>query len=178
MLIKIDKNFDNNSEALKTLIEQIYYINSSIIRCQYVDKGLKIDFELDYTENTNYLINEVHNLASSILKSFDRVEARIIFENIGEVCSHKDPIEYLMKTNQVIETYPGVFALQGDFLNCINEIDSVFRSFAMERDAVEQHFQPTLPTKSLVENGYLSSFPQHPLFVSSVQRNADIINTL
>jgi seryl-tRNA synthetase len=117
-------------------------------------------------------------MASSIIKSFERVKTKLFFENEGSGKYNQDPMDELINTRQVIETYPGVYALQGDILETINELDSIFKTYAIERNAIEQHFQPTLPVKSLIENGYISSFPHHPLFVASVVRDADHIRNL
>ena len=91
---------------------------------------------------------------------------------------NSDPMPTLIKTKQVIETYAGVYALQGDFLESINYMDSIFKKYAFKRGAIEQHFQPTLPTQSLLKNGYISSFPHHPLFVAPIERKIDSINSV
>ena len=120
----------------------------------------------------------ITKVAKSILKSYERVEQVILYENEGSGKNKIDPMDQLILSRQVIETYPGVFALQGDILSILNKLDSQFKFYALEKDAVEQHFQPTLPAKSLIENGYLSRFPQHPLFVTNVFRDIDNINGL
>ncbi len=178
MFIRLEKSYAKGTEALKTLIEQVYYIDQSIINCEFVRDGIKLYFEVGSNYDESILRDEILKMSSAILKSFDRVVTKILFENDGIGTYDKDPMAHLLQTRQVIETFPGVFALQGGFLKCLNDLDSIFKSFALERKAIEQHFQPTLPAKSLVENGYISSFPQHPLFVASVIRDANQIKTL
>jgi seryl-tRNA synthetase len=178
MFIELDKKYTKGSEALKTLVEQVYYLDHTIVKCNYKDGGLFLEFQSDSKVNEKMLKDDILHMSISVLKSFDRVETKIVFENDGVGKYDLDPLDELMNTRQAIETYPGVFALQGDILKCINRLDAYFKSFALDKGAIEQHFQPTLPAKSLVENGYISSFPQHPLFVANVFRNIKNINTL
>jgi seryl-tRNA synthetase len=178
MFVELDKNYTKGSEALKTLVEQVYYLDHTIVKCNYKDGSLFLEFQSDSKVNEKMLKDDILHMSISVLKSFDRVETKIVFENDGVGKYDLDPLDELMNTRQAIETYPGVFALQGDILKCINRLDAYFKSFALDKGAIEQHFQPTLPAKSLVENGYISSFPQHPLFVANVFRNIKNINTL
>ena len=112
------------------------------------------------------------------MQSCARVETKVNYENEDTGLYDQDPMYELINTRQVIETYPGVYALQGNILKTISEMDSIFKTYALERNAIEQYFQPTLPAKSLIENGYISSFPHHPLFVSIVVRVFNRIKTL
>ena len=178
MFIPLNKNIIKGSEALKTLVEQIYYLNKAIIHCEYNNGGIALELETDYLVDNEKLKDEILKMSSAVLESFDRVEINVVFENDGMVSNAIDPMDELINTRQVIETYPGVFALQGDILKCISGLDTFFKSYALEKGAIEQHFQPTLPAKSLIENGYISSFPQHPLFVANVYRDINNINTL
>jgi len=178
MFIELDKNYTKGSEALKTLVEQVCYLDHTIVKCNYNDGGIFLEFQADSKVNEKMLKDDILQMSISVLKSFDRVETKIVFENNGIGGYNLDPMDELINTRQVIETYPGVFALQGDILKCISSLDSYFKSYALEKGATEQHFQPTLPAKSLVENGYISSFPQHPLFVANVFRDIKNINTL
>ena len=178
MFIELDKKYTKGSEALKTLAEQVCYLDHTIVKCNYNDGGIFLEFQTDSKVNEKMLKDDILQMSISVLKSFDRVETKIVFENDGVGKYDLDPLEELMNTRQVIETYPGVFALQGDILKCINRLDAYFKSFALDKGAIEQHSQPTLPAKSLVENGYISSFPQHPLFVANVFRDIKNINTL
>ena len=178
MFVELDKNYTKGSEALKTLVEQIYYIDRSIIKCDFKGRGVSLEFETDSIVDEKILNDEIIQMSKAVLQSFDRVETKKIFENDGVGKYNLDPMRELINTRQVIETYPGVFALQGDILKLIKELDSYFISFALEIGAIEQHFQPTLPAKSLVENGYIASFPQHPLFVANVFRGINNIKAL
>ena len=161
MFIEVDKQYEKSPEALKTLIEQVLYLDNSILKCVYSNGCISLDFKIDSTVDKTTLKENITKVAKSILKSYERVEQVILYENEGSGKNKIDPMDQLISSRQVIETYPGVFALQGDILSILNKLDSQFKFYALEKDAVEQHFQPTLPAKSLIENGYLSSFPQH-----------------
>ena len=178
MFVPLNQNIRKSSEAIRTLVEQIYYLNKAIIHCEYKNDGILLEFEKDYLVDNEKLKEEILKMSSTVLDSFDRVEVNIVFEYDGILSNSVDPMDGLIRTRQVIETYPGVFALQGDILQCINELDKFFKSYALEKGAIEQHFQPTLPAKSFVENGYISSFPQHPLFVANIYRDINNINSL
>mgnify|MGYP001234052144 FL=1 len=177
MFVKLNNSYKKNSESLKLLLEQIYYVDPRIINANYESGGVEILFDDDGI-NKNRIRSRIKKLSSSIAQSFERVETNIIFQDEGNVTFNSDPMPTLIKTKQVIETYPGVYALQGDFLDSINYMDSIFNKYAFKRGAIEQHFQPTLPTRSFLENGYISSFPHHPLFVAPIERNIDSINSV
>ena len=168
----------NNDAALKELMEQVYYVDQRITKCDFNGNGINVEFEHGDNIEESYIRQEILKIATSISKSFERVETKVIFENEGTRLHNQDPMDELLNTRQVIETYPGVYALQGNILKTIKELDSVFRNYALKRNAIEQYFQPTLPAKSLIENGYISSFPHHPLFVASVVRDANSIKNL
>tara|TARA_B100000315_G_scaffold144846_1_gene133754 strand:+ start:1088 stop:2245 length:1158 start_codon:yes stop_codon:yes gene_type:complete len=178
MYVKLENIFCQQPEALKSLIEQIYYVDHRILNCDYNGNGLNIEFDLGCEIDEEYLMVEIQKISLSTMQSFERVETKILFENEGTGSYDQDPMEELLNSKQVIETFPGVYILQGKILKCIKEMDSIFRTYAIERGAKEQHFQPTLSTKSLIENGYISSFPHHPLFVASVVRDANRIKNL
>jgi seryl-tRNA synthetase len=176
--IKTGKMLSNNTEALKSFLEQIYYVDRSIQNCTYNGDGVNIELDAESTSDREQIKTEILKLADSILSSFERVETRVISESDGKGLFNKDPMEELTKTRQVVQTHPGVYALQGEFLDTIRNIDTIFRRYALERGATEQYFQPTLPIKSFIENGYISSFPHHPMFVTTVERNAKSIRAL
>ena len=178
MFIKLKNTFTKNPEALKELMEQVYYVDKRITNCSFNSDGVIVEFESGNEINDEYLRREILKMSLSILQSFERVDIKFIFENEGLGSFDQDPMDELINAKQVIETYPGVYALQGNFLEKVKELDSTFRNYALDSGAIEQYFQPTLPARSLVENGYIASFPHHPLFVTNVIRDANQIKDL
>ena len=77
----------------------------------------------------------------------------------------------LIKTRQAIQISPGVFVFQGDFLDTIKQLDNTFKSYALENGAIEQQYPSTVPTKSLIENNYISKIKQ---LVIEIHSPADI----
>lgn len=178
MFVKIDSFYSKNGEALKDLIEKTYYINSNIQKCDYNGEGLTLELSNKDKRLKKIIKDEIINISSKILKSFEKIDTVILFENEGGKLFNNDPMDQLLSSGQVVETYPGVFALQGGFLNKINELDSFFKNFALKNNAIEQQYQPILATQSLIDNGYLSSFPHHPLFVANIRRDSKSIKKL
>ena len=95
MFVELDKNYSKGSEALKTLVEQIYYIDRSIIKCDFKGKGVSLVFETDSIVDEKILNDEIVKMSVSILKSFDRVETKIVHENEGVGTYDLDPIKNL-----------------------------------------------------------------------------------
>ncbi|MGA1823440.1 MAG: aminoacyl--tRNA ligase-related protein [bacterium] len=178
MFIQFDNNTLLKGDAKKVFLEQIYYVNKSIIDCNITNDGIDVKFDIHAKIDENDLADKINNLSDSIIRSFDRVEAKIMFNNPGKVTNTKDPLNELLSTRQAVQTAPGVFILQGDFLDTINRLDNIFKEYALERGAIEQHYQSTVPTTSLMKNGYVSSFPQHLFFVESVHRDLDSIQLI
>ena len=158
MFIEIDKKLLKNIDIRKIFLEQIYYINSSIKKCTIKSEGIEIELIDNIKIDEKKLTAKVVELSNSIIQSFDRVKTTIIFENLGKITSNKDPYNNLIKTRQAIQISPGVFVFQGDFLDTIKQLDNTFKSYALENGAIEQHYPSTVPTKSLIENNYISSF--------------------
>ena len=178
MLVEISRECLKNSDILRALIEQVYYFNPAIMSCSSNDLGLEITLDSNISVDEKELEQNILKLSVDVLNSFDRVEKEIFFENEGGELHNQDPMNDLLSTRQVIPTHPGVYALQGAILKHIKSLDSLFKRYALSKGAKEQQFQPTLPTKSLIDNGYLSNFPHHPLFVANLKRDSKQINKL
>ncbi len=128
MFIKIDSFYSKNDEALKDLIEKTYYINSNIQKCDYNGEGLTLELSNKDKGLKKIIKDEIINISSKILKSFEKIDTVTLFENEGGKLFNNDPMDHLLSSGQVVETYPGIFALQGDFLNKINELDTFFKN--------------------------------------------------
>ena len=163
-------------EIWKEFEGKLFYLDKTILSYHKADDGIILD--LDDDADVKLIKEKVITLTEDILRSFSRVKTKQIYESNGEINYSQDPMHQLLDTRQVIEIYPGVFALQGKILKSLKKLDSTFRNFALSRGAIEQHYHSTVPTKSLIENGYLQSFTHHPLFVANIFPELKILNNV
>ena len=163
-------------EIWKEFEGKLFYLDKTILSYHKADDGIILD--LDDDADVKLIKEKVRTLTKDILRSFSRVKTKQIYESNGEINYSQDPMHQLLDTRQVIEIYPGVFALQGKILKSLKKLDSTFRNFALSRGAIEQHYHSTVPTKSLIENGYLQSFTHHPLFVANIFPELKILNNV
>ena len=59
MFIELDKDYTIGSEALKTLIEQVYYLDNSIVKCDYKDSGIFLKFQAGSKVNEKILKEDI-----------------------------------------------------------------------------------------------------------------------
>ena len=103
-------------EIWKELEGKLFYLDKTILSYHKADDGIV----LDLGDNADVkLIKKVITLSEDILQSFSRVETKQIYESKGEINYFQDPMHQLLDTRQVIEIYPGVFALQGKILKSL-----------------------------------------------------------
>tara|TARA_Y100000031_G_C8073389_1_gene316167 strand:- start:20 stop:271 length:252 start_codon:yes stop_codon:yes gene_type:complete len=82
MFVKLNNSYKKNSESLKLLLEQIYYVDPRIINANYESGGVEILFDDDGI-NKNRIRSRIKKLSSSIAQSFERVETNIILSLEG-----------------------------------------------------------------------------------------------
>jgi len=178
MIIEIPEYRQLNQEARKSLREQIYYVNEDILHCVLLDDVIELDVVHNSKIDPSILTNEIKSLVSNISRSFQRVASRIVFQNKGSGNNSNDPYDNLCSSGQAMLISPGMYAFQGQFLSLIMQLDKYFREYAVSLGSIE-HFYPTLvPTRSLLENGYLKNFPQHAYLVASARHDLNVLEVL
>ncbi len=155
--------------AMATFCDQVSYLHEAIETVN-VENGKITLGMVDIVDDSarDRLRAEIDELAVRVARSYAKVRTNVISEHEGEATYREDPMPHLRATRQAIATYPGTFILRGDILKVINGLDAYFKSFALRLGAEEQDYPTTVPLRSMIDNGYLSSFPHHALTVSRI----------
>jgi seryl-tRNA synthetase len=85
-----------------------------------------------------------------------------------------DPYGGLADAGLVFETGEGMVALAGPLLRLVDRLDRRLLTIAVGLGAAEFRYPTLIPTGVLVRCGYLSSFPQHLMFVTRLHTDADV----
>ena len=161
-------------EAYKVLREQIFFLNRLVDAVEFNGRNVIVSLS-DSPASVEALSSSIRELAETTVRSFRRVREKVVFQNDGPGRHLGDPLPSLLALKSVRRHAPGVFTFQGEFLRVLNGLDRYFRTYALSLGAVEQVYPPTVQAKSMMRNGYLSSFPHHALLVAGVERTgADV----
>ena len=160
---------DLTDAAMTTLCDQVSYLHEAIEAVGIEDGKITLRMADGVDDGVlGRLETEIDELASRVARSYAKVRTNVISEHEGEGAFRYDPMPRLLATRQAIATYPGTFVLRGDILKVNKGLDAYFRKFALRLGAEEQDYPTTLPLQSMIENGYLASFPHHALTVSRI----------
>lgn len=178
MVIKIRNNLVNNQEIIKSFLEKIYFLSPNIVSCKIKKTIIEVKIEKNFTK--------VKKLKTDILKLSQRINlsSRIkkdeiyFINNIFLKKQSKNIYDELVKTNQIKKISEGVYTYQGKFLEKMKKLDKLLYELGKKQKYIEISVNETLPLKSLVDNQYLNNFPNHPLFVSNVRRDIDILDKI
>lgn len=169
--IVIETQFRMDGEAWKMFREQVYYIDPSIDKIVILDGKIHVLFKGDvFAEDT---LGRITALAERTEKSFRRVKTDMVREYDRTIIYRADPQETLEMRGFCFKTGPGVFVVAGDALVVMQNLDRLFRKYALDLGSVEFHCPTTVPTRSLIDNGYAKSFPQHMIFAAPLDFNEE-----
>jgi len=174
MIVRLPQDLELAGEAKKLFSEQVYYLSPVIESCRFVSQGLEVSLNGE-PDDPDALGEQIIGLAQRVAASYQRVETQILDSHQGEITFDQDPYPELVETRQVMPSQPGVYAFQGLFLQVMQALDAFFRDYALDIGSIEQAYPVTVPTTSLVQNGYLSGFPQNAMFASSIQHKLESI---
>lgn len=93
------------------------------------------------------------------------------FSSSGKSRYEGDILRYLIEKKWIRYLGPGIAAYSGDIVGLINHFTGIFRDMAMRVGAREIIVPDYMVAGTIRDSGYLHSFPQHALLVSSVKRN-------
>lgn len=167
LIVDLAKPF--NEEGRKAFLENIYYASSAIVQAEVSD--MAVTLHLSEAVDRQALHADVSELATRTAKSSPKKGFKVVRGHDGAIHFDKDPYETLVERREVVPTDAGVFVFQGEFLNRLKAMDSVFRSYALGEGSTEQFLPVTVPVSSLQKAGYLKSFPQHAYFSAPVDRD-------
>lgn len=163
---------DLKEEAVKTLLEQLPYIGPEVK--EFGRDGSEIFVVLDSSARDAASIEAtLAKLVGQLQRSYAKMRRDIIFEHKPALPPGTDPMPYLRRSGQALETGPGRFTVQGELWRIMRGLDRFFHVYALSLGAVEQHHPTTVPVASMIETGYLGAFPQHALLVSTFHNEID-----
>ncbi|SDG52912.1 aminoacyl--tRNA ligase-related protein [Roseospirillum parvum] len=177
--IAIENDRISDPEVRKSILEQLPYVCPEYSNASFEGPGLKVWLKDGAAPDHATIEQTIRDYVETVLKSFRRVKPDIFHQNAGDLtAASTEPLDHLLATGQMRELAPGSFLLRGTLRQAIEGLDARFRDYAVGRGAREESYPTTLPTSSFVENGYLTSFPHHALFVAAVHESKESIDEL
>ena len=173
--IKLAKNL--NEESKKDIFEKIYYVSHKISKVVLNNKNIKIYIKAQKKEKKE-VRKKIIKLISIILKNSEKIKFKTIFENKIKLkgSTKSNNFNYLKKNNFVKKISDGVYSFEGKFLDLKNKIDKKIKGYSKKNNYKDVQYSGILPVKSLIENSYIRSFPNHCLFISNIKRDENLLN--
>ncbi|MGD9601771.1 MAG: hypothetical protein AB7O21_02130 [Gammaproteobacteria bacterium] len=177
ILIEYPPGWRGNPELEKDVGEKIYYLSRLITGFSFTAQGLRLNLEAGRLDLVA-LKEDALELLRMLSASYQRATHTILAEGSGALEPAFDAFSALVSDRQIKMTLPGVPALRGDFLMLLQALDRAFREYGQGLGACEQRYGTTLPTRSLIDSGYLQSFPQHALLVGAIHHDLDSLQAI
>lgn len=124
-------------------------------------------------ELSESLQNDIKGFIDSTVKSYRKVNKMKTLSRSSESTFSHDPMPHLRETRQVVEATPGIFYYSGELLKLMSKLDVYFKDYAHSLGASERLYPNILPVDSMINNGYISGFPHHALFISLSHQDTD-----
>ena len=179
MHLKIKNSLINKEEIIKSFYEKVYFLSPYLNKCIVNKYHIVFTFE----KNIRNIISFKKDVKKLILRVnlLDRVENnKIFYENKVKIKKNikKKIYEKLIDTNQLVKISDGIYSYQGDFLNKFKKLDNFLLNYGRKLNYKELHVNDTLPIESILENDYVSNFPNHPIFLSNIRRNITTLDEI
>lgn len=175
MKYKFKINFKLNKNMQKSFLEKAYYLDENITKVSFnknlviIDTSKKINFKKFKKLTIKYL--------DSILMTDKRFTEEIIYESKWSMPTlKKNPYNILLKKNYIKKTCKGVFSVEGDLLKLKEYLDKSLQNLISRSGYQNTKYSGIIPLDSIIDNKYISSFPNHCIFISNVKRDFNAIN--
>lgn len=176
--LRVTLDFNPEGEIQKSLNEQMYYLHPGVHEVVFV--GNEVVLSLDDSAPTDSIKTFALEVVKSTLQSFRKVENRVIYESEHPVVESLalDPHAQLAESGDLLPGGVGTFGYQGLLLKTLRALDRTFLEMALQMKAIEHDYPTTLPLASMLECGYVASFPQHAMFVANAHRDFEGIRAM
>ncbi|MAD45067.1 MULTISPECIES: hypothetical protein [Alteromonas] len=165
----------NNKEMLTLLETQIRYLLPPKSKISTEHSDIRVTSENDLPQA---LIDNIQGLIDETKKSYRKVNLMQSKASTEHSIFTQDPMPVLLESNQLVQMMPGIYTYSGALLELMQKLDEFFRQYALREGASERLYPNILPVNSMIENGYVSGFPHHALFVSMAHQDSDTLKSL
>tara|TARA_B100000989_G_scaffold299057_1_gene292642 strand:- start:5826 stop:6944 length:1119 start_codon:yes stop_codon:yes gene_type:complete len=179
MYLKTKNILIQKEEVIKSFYEKVYFLSPHLEKCSIEKYNIVFNFNKNI-KNIVAFKRDVGRLIARV-NLLDRIEkSKIFYENKVKISKglKKNIFQELIRTRQLIKISDGIYSYQGNFLNEFKRLDKFFFNYAERLGYEELHVNDTLPIESIINNDYVSNFPNHPIFLSNIQRNISTLDKI
>jgi len=177
LLVAYPDNWTGAEAARKDTAEQVFYVSPAVASFEFSEDGLLLTLNAgDFEESA--LLEAAQTLLQRCADAASRTKDEVLEEHEGEMTPADDVYATLVERGDAHFNMPGIPVFEGDFLHLLNALDAIFLAYAREIGCVEQAYPTTVPTQSLLANGYLKSFPQHARLVGTIHQDFDSLTAI
>ncbi|MFI9379978.1 hypothetical protein [Kutzneria sp. NPDC052558] len=160
-------------EHVDELTRRIFFVDESIVDFELVGLAavaVSTDRPVDPAELTRKLRFVVENDVAAQL----RTPPKVLWRSETARRARPDTFAALVADGVVHEVGPGQVALGQPAIAALEALDRLIRDIVVDEfDAAEYRYPTLLPLNALRRSGYLSSFPQHLMFVARLHGDVD-----
>src|SRR6188768_3661797 len=138
-----------NDEAQKAVAEFAHQIDARLEKVLFQGRTVVLvtrDARAVASEATRHILA----FASEQLATGDQISERIVRERQRVHHEGHDLDAELLRSGDILEEGPGLYAMQGNFLACKTALDGAVRDRALRDGAVEQEYPPLLDLRTLL----------------------------
>ena len=180
MLINTPNQVLKLPDQKKALLERINYINPKIKSCRFVKDLIILQINEKLKNKEIELIKkDLRKISNRIATDKAFSEERVIFINYVKQSSNTiKTYDKLLKEKDLKQISPGLFTLKGKLLKEFNNLNQVLLNYSKKSNFQDMYVHSMLPTKSLIDNGYLSNFAHHVFFSSNIETKISSIDKI
>jgi len=177
MLVQYPDTWVDSKDLQKDVAEKIFYLSRQLEAYEFTEEGLLLTLCGSIVDEVQ-LIADVQDLMTKLAAAFKHCSHEILESGSHVASNTVGPDEVLDESRQIYMSSPGVPIFTGDFLKVKTAIDNYIRDYALEFGCEEHLYPTTVPSKSLINSGYLGSFPQHALLVGTVHHDLESLRAI
>ena len=173
--IKLKESFSEDFK--KFFLEKCYYLDQNLTKIFF--KKNFIYFNIKGKKNTKNIKKKIILFIKKNIKNIDRTNDEILYKKVVKFKKKtKDPFKEMLDKNYVRKISEGIYSIEGDLLLLKNYLENVFKKLFADLGFQNVKYSGVVPINSLIKNSYLSSFPNHCLFISNIKRDVKKINSV
>jgi len=166
---------DIHDDVHKSVRESLPYLVKNLVSAS-VD-GDEIEVTHQGLSSDDEVTEAVLNLYNRIASSFRSDEPNVSHSFRSDApLTKSDPFLWLVDAGQIRPTGNGKFVYSGALNELFSAFDEKLRSLANSMGAVDERYPTTVRTETLIDAGYLASFPHHAYFSAPVQFSEESLN--
>jgi seryl-tRNA synthetase len=176
-ILTIDSSLRWDKDVFKSVHESLPYFVNGFVLARFRQDGLEIEHHSH--DASAKILEDVQALIFRISESFRDAEERVFISHAGlDLIADKDPYVSLLEDGRIVPTGRGKFVYSGDFLVALKAFDRMIQDLAFSLDGIEELYPTTVNTQTLLDAGYLSSFPHHAFFAAPAHLDAKSLSVL